>query len=93
MGKAHLTLGIEAELIQLAKASGINLSEEFTQYLKSRLQVLAISEINKLEELDRMLVEAKSRLASIEAEKKAEEEKQKFIKNKERQDYIEKVLK
>ena len=72
MGKTHLTLYIDNDLIVLAKSSGINLSQEFEQWIRIRMNQTADNEVKE----DTELLIAKYRAEIIKLESQAERNKE-----------------
>lgn len=78
-GKNHLTLYIDSDLVSIAKSSGLNLSQEFEQWIKIRM--------NKIESespiIDKQLEIAKHKSEIQKLESMVEQDKQIEMKQKE----------
>ena len=77
MGKRNLVLYTDDELIIAAKAQNINLSEEFTNYLKARLfSISSNSEKEHKEKVFQMKIEAEQRAIALERELESIDERE-----------------
>lgn len=82
MPKRTLCLYVESELIELAKSMGINMSEEFGDWMKIRMNKMDESNSNQTEDPDLIIAQHRAEIMKLESKKEqmaAQSEKEKEL--------------
>lgn len=91
MPKSNLTLSIDTNLLVLARNSNINLSKEFEEWVKIRLnQPLDFEDGENIIDYDKRYAELKLELQKLELKKEAEKDKE--AKDKEKEELIDHII-